>query len=65
LGEINVLAWDVLNERIRRFPEREGLACIGNHTARDGHDDATKVVLDGNRMVWKLDLLFFHVLISF
>jgi len=52
LGEINVLTWNVLNGRIRRLAEREGVACIGNHTARDGHDDASRVAFDGNRMIW-------------
>src|SRR5258705_4499849 len=63
LGEINVLTWNVLNGRIRRFAERQGVAGIGNHAARDGHDNARGIALDGNRMIWtwKLDLLFFHV----
>src|SRR6202790_3754625 len=66
LGKINVLTWDVLNGRIRRFAERQGVAGIGNHTARDGHDNASGIALDGNRMIWtwKLDLLFFHVSVS-
>src|SRR5216683_7968427 len=38
LGEINVLAWNVLNERIRRFVERQGVAGVGNHAACDGYD---------------------------
>ena len=61
LGEINILSWNVLNGRIRRLAESEGVARIGNHTARDGHDDASGVALDGNRMIWtwNLDLLFF------
>src|SRR3984893_9516697 len=63
LGEINVLTWNVLNGRIRRFAERQGVAGIGNHTARNGHDDPSGIALDGNRMIWtwKLHLLFFHV----
>src|SRR5271169_3341087 len=66
LGKINVLTWNVLNGRIRRFAERQGVAGIGNHTARDGHDNASGIALDGNRMVWtlKLDLLFIHVSVS-
>src|SRR5437899_6326314 len=42
------------------------VADIGNHTARDGHDNASGIALDGNRMIWtwKLDLLFFHVSVS-
>jgi hypothetical protein len=39
LREINILAWNVLNGRIRGFAESEGIARIRNHTARDGHDD--------------------------
>ena len=49
LGEINILAWNVLNRRIRSFAERERVARISNHTARDGHDDASEVAFDGNR----------------
>jgi hypothetical protein len=66
LGKINVLTWNVLNGRIRPFAERQGVAGIGNHTARDAHDNASGIVLDGNRMIWtwKLDLLFFHVSVS-
>src|ERR1700730_11184321 len=66
LGKINVLTWNVLNGRIRRLAQREGVAGIGNHTACDGHDNASGIALDRNRMVWtrKLDLLFFHVSVS-
>src|SRR6266852_6910445 len=62
LGKINVLTWNVLNGRIRCFAERQGVAGIGNHTARDGYDNASGIALDGNRMIraWKLHLLFFH-----
>src|ERR1700733_3317906 len=65
--KLNVLGWNVLNGRIRRFAERQSVACIGNHTARDGYDNASGIALDGNRMLWtgKLDLLFFHVSVSF
>jgi hypothetical protein len=65
-GKLNVLGWNVLNGRIRRFAKRQGIARIGNHTARDGHDNAGGIALDGNRMIWtwKLDLLFFHVSVS-
>src|ERR1700736_662437 len=63
LGKINVLAWNVLNGRIRRFAERQGVAGIGNHTARNGYDDTSGIALEGNWMIWtwKLELLFFHV----
>src|SRR3984893_8760764 len=66
LGKINVLAWNVLSGRIRRFAQRQGVVGIGNHTARDGYDNASGIALDGNRMIWtgKLDLLFFHVSLS-
>src|SRR6202047_4746032 len=63
LGKINILTWNVLNGRIRRFAERQGVAGIGNHTACDGYDNASGIALDGNGMIWiwKLHLLFFHV----
>jgi hypothetical protein len=66
LGEINVLPWNVLNGRIRRFAERQGVAGIGNHLACDGYNNAGGIALDGDRMIWtwKLGLLFFHVLVS-
>jgi len=66
LGKINVLTWNVLNRRMRRFAERQGVAGIDNHTACDGHDNASGIALDGDRMIWtrKLDLLFFHVSVS-
>jgi hypothetical protein len=53
-----------LNGRIRRFAESQGRASVGNYTARDGHDNASGVALDGNRMIWtwKLHLLFFSSL---
>src|SRR3981189_1365727 len=65
LGKINVLTWNVLNGRIRRFAERQGVAGIGNHPACDGYDNATRIALDGNRMIWtwKLHLLFLHFLV--
>src|SRR5712692_6722516 len=64
LGKINVLTWNVLNGRIRRFAERQGVAGIGNHPARNGYDNTSGIALNGNRMIrtWKLNLLFFHVL---
>jgi hypothetical protein len=66
LGKLNVLSWNVLDGRIRRFAEYQGVAGIGNHVARDGHDNASGAALDGNRMVWpwKLDLLFLHISVS-
>ena len=64
LGEMNVLTWNVLNGRIRRFAECQGVAGIGNHTARNGYNNTSGIALDGNRMIWtwKFDLLCFHVL---
>src|SRR4029077_10116883 len=64
LGKIHVLTWNVFNGRIGGFAERQGIAGIGNHTARDGHDNASWIGLDGNRMIWtwEFDLLCFHVL---
>jgi hypothetical protein len=63
LGKINVFTRNVLNGRIRRFAERQSVAGIGNHAARHGHDNASGIALDENRMIWtwKPDLLFFHV----
>src|ERR1700682_1488070 len=65
-GKLNLLGCNVLNRRICRFAKRQGIARIGNHTARDGHDNASGIALDGNWMIWtwKLDLLFFHVSVS-
>jgi len=62
LGKINVLTWNVLNGRIRRFTERQGVPGIGNHTARDGHHNASGIALNGNRVIWtwKVYLFFFH-----
>src|SRR6266496_5197047 len=63
LGEINILTRNVLNGRIRRFAERQRVARISNHTARDGYDNTSGIALDGNRMlrIRKLNLLLFHV----
>src|SRR5258708_12357742 len=63
LRKINVLYWNVLNGRICRFLECQGLAGIGNHTTSGGHDHPSWISPDGNRMIWtwKLDLFFVHV----
>jgi hypothetical protein len=45
LGKVNVLNGNVLNGRIRRFA-RQGVAGIGNHTARDGHDNPSGIALN-------------------
>src|ERR1700675_371705 len=62
LGKIHILGRNVLNGRIRRFAERQGVAAIGDHPARDGHDHASGITLDRNRVIWtwKLYLFFFH-----
>ena len=62
LGEIHVLTWNVLNGRIRGFVKRQSVAGIGNHMARDGYDNASRIRLDGNRMIWtwNLNLFFFQ-----
>jgi hypothetical protein len=64
LGKINALTWNVLDGRIVRFPKRQGVAGIGNHSARHGYNNASGIALDGNRMIWtwNFDLLCFHVL---
>src|SRR5713101_9612516 len=46
LGEINILTWNVLNRGILRFAKRQGVAVIGNHTARDGHDNPSGIELN-------------------
>src|SRR5438132_13804850 len=58
LRKIHVLTWNVLNGRIVRFPKRQGIAGIGNHTARNGYDNTSGIAPDGNRMIWtwKLNL---------
>src|SRR6266481_792541 len=67
LGKIDIFTRNVLNRRIVRFPKRQGVARIGNHPACDRYYDASGIPLDGNRMIWiwKLDLLFFHVSVSY
>src|SRR3981189_3771066 len=61
LGKINILSWNILNGRIRRFEERQGIAGIGNDAPRRGHDYASGIALDGNRMIRAWKLLFFHL----
>src|SRR6266478_4928146 len=67
LRKINVLAWNVLNGRIVGFAKCQGVAGIGHYPACDRYYDASGIPLDGNRMIWiwKLDLLFFHVSVSY
>ena len=47
LGKINVPTRNVLNGRIRSFAESQGILSIGNHTARNGYDNASGIALDG------------------
>src|SRR6266404_6593077 len=64
LGKVNVLNWYVLNGPIRRFAERQGLSGVSDHTPRDGHDNASSIEFDGDRMFRAREfcLFFFHVL---
>jgi hypothetical protein len=66
LRKLNVPNRYVLDGRIRRFAECQGVVGIGNDTAHYGHDNARGVAVDGNRMIWtrKLDLLFLHISVS-
>src|SRR5882672_401689 len=66
LGKVNVRTWNVLNGRIRSFTERQGVASICNHAARNGYDSPSGIALDGYRMIrtWKFELLIFHVSVS-
>ena len=43
LGEINVLNWNVMNGRIRRFAKRQCITGIGNHMACNGHHNASVI----------------------
>jgi len=67
LSEINVLTRNVLNGGIVRFPKGQCVTALRNHTARNGHDNASRIALDGDRVIWtwNLNLLFFHVLFFF
>src|SRR5205823_14827843 len=42
LRKIHVLAWNVLNGRIVRFPKRQGIARIGHYPACDRYYDAIR-----------------------
>src|SRR5438874_9513175 len=67
LGEINMLTRNILNGRIIRFAECQGVAGIGDHATRDRYYDASTIMLDRNRMIgtWILNLSLFHVSLSF
>src|SRR5436309_2934840 len=51
LRKIHVLAWNVLNGRIVRFPKRQGIARIGHYPARDRYYDAIGIRLDGDWVI--------------
>ena len=61
LRKINILGWNLLNGRIRRFAERQGVAAIGDHPARDEHDNVSGITLDGNRVIWSWKLCLFFL----
>src|SRR5713101_2975279 len=63
LRKIDIFTRNVLNGRIVRFPKRHGVAGIGNRMPRNGHDNASGIPLDRNRMIraWNSNLFFFHV----
>src|SRR5207248_10129685 len=50
LAEIHVLTWNVLNGRIVRFPERQGIARIGNHPACGRYYDASWIRSEERRV---------------
>src|SRR6266851_8742381 len=52
LSKIDIFTGNVLNGRIVRFAKRQGVVGIGNHSARDGYDDPSRIVLHRNRMIW-------------
>ena len=52
LRKIDIFTWNVLNGRIVGFAKCQGIASIGNHTARNGYDNASRIALDRNRMIW-------------
>ena len=51
LGKINIRSRNVLNGRIFRFAKLQRVARIGNHSACNGHDNASGIALDRNRMI--------------
>ena len=63
LRKIDIFTGNVLNGGIVRFPKGQCVTGVRNHTARNGYEDVSRIVLDGNRMIrtWKLNLSFFNV----
>src|SRR5436190_8212564 len=51
LGEINMLTRNILNGRIIRFAECQGVAGIGDHAACDRYYDAIGIRLDGDWVI--------------
>src|SRR5438876_11552837 len=64
LRKIDIFTRNVLDGRIVRFPKRQCVTGLRNHTARNGHDNASRIALDGDGVIWtwKLNLFFSHVL---
>jgi hypothetical protein len=48
-----------------RFAERQGVVGIGNHSARDGYNDAGGIAPDGTRMIWTWKLHLSHLHFGF
>ena len=45
LSKIDIFTWNVLDGRIVGFAKRQRVAGIGNHTARNGYDNASRIAL--------------------
>jgi len=55
LRKSNILGWNVLNGRVRRFAERQGVAAVGDHPSRNGYDNGSRIALDGKSDVLDLE----------
>src|SRR5229473_4433594 len=66
LRKIDIFTGNVLNGRIVGFAKCQRAAGIGDHMTSNGHDNASRIPADGNRMIptRNLNLFFFHVLFS-
>jgi hypothetical protein len=53
---VHVLEWNILNRRVARFAKSECRPRISYNTPRDHNDDAMRIALDRDRMVWPWDL---------
>src|SRR5258705_3430897 len=53
---VHVLEWNILDRRIARFPKSQCRPRISDNTSRDHNDDAMRIALDRDRMVWPRDL---------